>query len=273
MSEGTNRHIVVVDSYESDIFIAERIIQKYSSRMQVDFYSSHKNILQDIMGGMVRPDLLFFEIEMHEMDAGIFLNYLERIVQSIQVNLKCFVLTSSLDQALMLKVKSCSCIQEVFHKPLSNKILSKALQVIAPVHSANSQDTEPTTIPSPHEEDPIEHIYQKVIDLLENGLHVQKPGLTLHDLARLVGTNHLYLSNAINQYSGHNFNGLINMYRVQFAQKILSNPEHRDLPILKVGTMSGFPSINTFFRQFKLITGETPLYYKRISLKRVRDDD
>jgi AraC-like DNA-binding protein len=271
MSDVTNRHIVLVDSYESDIFIAERIIKKHSGRIQVDFYSSHKHILQDMMGGMIRPDMLFFEIEMHEMDAGIFLKYLERIVQSIQVNLKCFVLTSSLDQALMLKVKASSCIQEVFHKPLSNKILSKALQYAVPVHH-DSQDTASPALP-PNGENPIEHIYQKVIDLLDNGLHVQKPGLTLHDLARLVGTNHLYLSNAINQYSGHNFNGLINMYRVQFAQKLLSNPEHRDLPILKVGTMSGFPSINTFFRQFKLITGETPLYYKRISLKRLRDDD
>ncbi len=108
-------------------------------------------------------------------------------------------------------------------------------------------------------------LYVEILELLDRKLHVENPDLTLKELAKLLGSNEMYVSQAINQVSGKNFNKFINGYRIEEAKKILLDPNQTKLSMEEVAAMSGFTSVNTFYRQFKDQTGLTPSQYKRLN--------
>jgi AraC-like DNA-binding protein len=85
----------------------------------------------------------------------------------------------------------------------------------------------------------------------------RKPDLTLSSLARQLGTNTAYLSRALNEGTGENFNAIINRRRVAAIQLWLSSPdETRDLMTLAFD--AGFSSKASFNRAFSDFTGMPP---------------
>jgi AraC-like DNA-binding protein len=83
------------------------------------------------------------------------------------------------------------------------------------------------------------------------------PELTAPRLARHLATNTTYLSRALNDGLGRNFNEFINRLRVEAVQAELRTPgAGRDL--LVVGLDAGFNSKASFNRVFKRLTGVTP---------------
>ena len=92
--------------------------------------------------------------------------------------------------------------------------------------------------------------------LMEERQLFRRPGLTLQDVARELGSNTRYVSTCINDETGKSFPDYINSYRVKFAQRLLkSNPGR---PLSGVAEESGFSSESSFFRNFKALTGKTP---------------
>lgn len=79
--------------------------------------------------------------------------------------------------------------------------------------------------------------------------------LKLDDLARLAGTNRLYVSRAINHATGSNFNQFVNQYRVLEAQQLLKDKSNFKLEA--IATEAGFGSISSFRRAFYKVTGTT----------------
>ncbi|HPJ38547.1 MAG TPA: helix-turn-helix domain-containing protein, partial [Spirochaetota bacterium] len=69
------------------------------------------------------------------------------------------------------------------------------------------------------------------------------------------------LSELLNKVLNTNFTRLINEYRVIESQKIMDN--HPSRTILQVAHESGFASKPTFNREFKRITGKTPMEYQK----------
>jgi AraC-like DNA-binding protein len=88
------------------------------------------------------------------------------------------------------------------------------------------------------------------------------PELTAPRLARLLATNSTYLSRALNEGLGRNFNEFINGIRIEAVQTELRSADTaRD--ILAVALDAGFNSKASFNRVFKRITGVTPTEYRR----------
>lgn len=94
------------------------------------------------------------------------------------------------------------------------------------------------------------------------------PKLSLHSLARHLGTNTSDLSRAINEGMGQNFNELINRMRVDAVKEALAQP-HQPQGLLELAFAAGFSSKASFNRCFKLYTGQTPSAYRQSALPTV----
>lgn len=88
----------------------------------------------------------------------------------------------------------------------------------------------------------------------------REPGLTLAQLAKRLGTNTTTLSYVINEGQQENFNAAINRLRVTFiCQTLEENSEQPNL--FRLAQEAGFNSKNSFNRNFKRFTGQTPTEY------------
>lgn len=81
--------------------------------------------------------------------------------------------------------------------------------------------------------------------------------IKLKSLAKMLGTNHSYLSSCINTCSGNNYNHWINDFRIDYLlEKIHSGKKLSDL-----ANEAGFASTDAFYRSFKRKTNLTPNEY------------
>ncbi len=86
--------------------------------------------------------------------------------------------------------------------------------------------------------------------------------LTAPRLARHLATNTSYLSRALNEGLGQNFNEFVNRLRVEAVQVELAKA-NLDRDVLSVALDAGFNSKASFNRVFKRLTGETPTDFRR----------
>ena len=92
---------------------------------------------------------------------------------------------------------------------------------------------------------------------IDEAEHWRDAKLTLSSLARHLGTNTTYLSRALNDAAGENFNAIINRRRVASIQQRLSSPvETRDMMTLAFD--AGFSSKASFNRAFAEFAGTSP---------------
>jgi len=108
-------------------------------------------------------------------------------------------------------------------------------------------------------------MYRKIVGLISDEDNYRNPDFSIADLTRLLNTNERYVSRAINDYSGMNFNRLLNSFRVNAAKKMLINPQHHYLSNDQLADKVGFGNVNTFYRQFKDFTGFTPMKFKKLN--------
>jgi AraC-like DNA-binding protein len=91
-----------------------------------------------------------------------------------------------------------------------------------------------------------------------------EPRLTLRDVASRVGTNETYVSRALNQGLGLNFNQMVNDARIDTAKRLMN--EAPDRRILDIALAAGFNSKATFNRVFRDRCGTTPSAWRRSQL-------
>lgn len=115
-----------------------------------------------------------------------------------------------------------------------------------------------------------EKIQQELIILMENEKIFTQEGLKVNDVAKMLCSNRTYISNIINSRFNTSFTELINDYRVQYAKKILSQPENSEYSLSEIRKVSGFSSDSSFYRIFKQKEGITPLEFKKKIQKKVR---
>ncbi len=100
--------------------------------------------------------------------------------------------------------------------------------------------------------------------ILEEELYKQS-GLTLDSLAKRIGTNRSYLSEAINAHYQQTFLSWLNGLRIETAKSLLTDPKNKHLSIEGIAKTAGFASISTFNSHFKKETGLTPSYFRNKS--------
>lgn len=89
-------------------------------------------------------------------------------------------------------------------------------------------------------------------------------GINVETMARQLGVGRTVLSTLINREEGMNFNTWINTLRINKAKEFMLNNPDESLSV--IAEMVGYTEHANFSRQFKLITGETPLIWKKKQL-------
>ena len=84
--------------------------------------------------------------------------------------------------------------------------------------------------------------------------------LSIKDVATQIGTNHNYLSKYLNDCLGITFQMWLNTLRIEESKHILST---ENISIEEVGIKVGIPESYNFSRWFKVVTGTTPLRYRK----------
>lgn len=92
---------------------------------------------------------------------------------------------------------------------------------------------------------------------------------SLNDLAAALFTNKVYLSKAINYYSGKNFRSYVNYYRVMYSMELFRN--NKALTVSQLGSLAGFRSNTTFNAAFKAVMQESPSTWCARLRKKTRD--
>ena len=81
-------------------------------------------------------------------------------------------------------------------------------------------------------------------------------------MAERLGVSEGYLSRALNQGLGVNFNEFVNRMRVEAVTRAMSDPAE-SRPVLAIALECGFSSKASFNRAFKAATGATPTELRR----------
>lgn len=117
-----------------------------------------------------------------------------------------------------------------------------------------------------------EELLAEVRDRLEKLFHEQKvytrPGLKLHDVAKILEISPSILSFIINKHMQITFFEMVNTYRVEEAKQLLIRADHRHYKIEYIGELSGFNSRASFFSVFKKQVGITPQTYRAEHLEK-----
>lgn len=113
-------------------------------------------------------------------------------------------------------------------------------------------------------------MYSKIQKYMEEKQPYLEERFTISDLAEAMLSNRVYVSKAINETTGDNFNALMNTYRVNHSKKLWNkNPK---LKAQELYVQCGFHTAASFINAFKDVTGCTPTEWQRESqVGRLRD--
>lgn len=114
-------------------------------------------------------------------------------------------------------------------------------------------------------QDKYAHIYNKVKDCLEVERMFLRSDLSLKMLSRVIGTNTVYLSKAINQGFGCSYSTLMNRYRIKY---LVDEARRTGGNIEEISAKYGFWSRSTLYDVFRQHTGTTPHRY----LEKIKDE-
>lgn len=97
-----------------------------------------------------------------------------------------------------------------------------------------------------------------------------KKGYSVRKLADETDIPYTYLSQVINQEYGLNFNELVNKFRIEYAKKLLLEPDAHLYTFEALADRAGFSSRTTFSRAFSRFAGCTPTEFVRTIRQTVR---
>lgn len=104
---------------------------------------------------------------------------------------------------------------------------------------------------------------RKLLKLMEQEKPYLDADLTAEMLAEMLGVSRKSLSQVINQEFHVNFKNFVNKYRIEEAQRKLTDPREQDFVLLKIAMDCGFNSKSVFNDAFKKFTGMSPSQYRK----------
>lgn len=96
------------------------------------------------------------------------------------------------------------------------------------------------------------------------------PLYTARKLAGDLGTNTRYVSAVIRVHFHCNYTSLVNRYRVNEAQTMLTDSRYADLSIEEIGRIAGFAHRQSFHTAFVKFAGMAPKPYRMLADKKKR---
>ncbi|MEG0518821.1 MAG: helix-turn-helix domain-containing protein [Bacteroidales bacterium] len=102
-------------------------------------------------------------------------------------------------------------------------------------------------------------LYKKLNQIMKEKELFLDPDFELASLSQAVGMSRTIISNVLNRHAGTNFNDWLSEYRIHY---LLEQMRHNsNLELNELYPKAGYTSRSTFFRQFRNVTGLTPLQY------------
>ncbi|ESQ87056.1 hypothetical protein ABAC460_21035 [Asticcacaulis sp. AC460] len=104
---------------------------------------------------------------------------------------------------------------------------------------------------------------ERVLRLMTEDRLFTEPSLKVADLARHLGEAEYRVTQCVTGALGFgNFNQMVNQFRIEQAQQMLSDPRCDHLPVLTIALDCGFGSIGPFNRVFKARYEVTPTVFR-----------
>lgn len=110
-------------------------------------------------------------------------------------------------------------------------------------------------------EDAKKIIQDKILHYFEQHRIYLNPDLNMDMLSKALNTPKYQLTEVLNTTIGKNFFQFVNAYRVEAVKQMLTDPKNK-FSIEAIGYECGFSSKSSFYKEFKRITGMTPVIYK-----------
>ncbi len=109
-------------------------------------------------------------------------------------------------------------------------------------------------------------LFLRIRHAMETSDAIYQTGFNIDKLSELVHSRPRYVSQAINQESGDNFNALLNDYRIkEVCRRINEDETYTRMTIEAIATSVGFKSRTSFGALFKAMTGLSPSAYQHLA--------
>ena len=102
-----------------------------------------------------------------------------------------------------------------------------------------------------------EELKDTILEYLQQ--NYQNPDLSAGMVCQEIGIAEKYLFQFLKEQTGETFASLLLHHRIECAKQYLMNTDYSNE---QIAAMSGFPSVNTFYRNFKKVVGVTPNVFK-----------
>lgn len=110
----------------------------------------------------------------------------------------------------------------------------------------------------------------KILQQLVVKKKYKDPFYTARKLADDLGTNTRYISAVVRVHFHCNYTSLVNRYRVNDAQTMLTDSRYADLSIEEIGRIVGFAHRQSFHAAFVKFAGMPPKPYRMLANKQTR---
>lgn len=112
----------------------------------------------------------------------------------------------------------------------------------------------------------LNYLADRILEIVQSRKLYLNPDLRITDISKALSTNRTYISQAINHKLGGNFSDFINNFRIEHTKQLLSDPSKQNLTIEAVAEESGYATVASLNRLFKIKTGITPNQYRQSML-------
>jgi CheY-like chemotaxis protein len=126
-------NFIVIDDSKLDCFIAEKIIRNTGMSDDVKSFTDAREALAYIKNkptGSANKTVLIVDIQMPVMNGFEFIEALEQLPQNVQNDYLVYVLSSSINENDLNRVRSYKSVKHFLNKPLNSNTLTALLLIV-----------------------------------------------------------------------------------------------------------------------------------------------